>query len=171
SQKIILLPNNKNIILAASQVQSVTSKEVTVVPSKTMPQGIAALIAFNYEGGLEENVQAMNEAITTVKTIEITKAARSTQIKGVRIEKGQSIAIVDDEDLVAANDDMNKVLFQALETAGIEAAEVVTVYYGADVEACQAEQLTQEIRDKYPSKQVEVVSGGQPHYHYIISLE
>lgn len=171
SQKIILLPNNKNIILAASQVQSVTSKEVIVVPSKTMPQGIAALIAFNYEGGLEENVRAMNEAITRVKTIEITKAARSTQIKGVKIKKGQSIAIVDDEDLVAANDDMNKVIFEALETAGIEPAEVVTIYYGADVEASQAEQLTQEIRDKYPSKQVEVVPGGQPHYYYIISLE
>ena len=171
SQKIILLPNNKNIILAASQVQSVTSKEVIVVPSKTMPQGIAALIAFNYEGGLEENVRAMNEAITRVKTIEITKAARSTQIKGVRIKKGQSIAIADDEDLVAANDDMNKVIFEALETAGIEPAEVVTIYYGADVEASQAEQLTQEIRDKYPGKQVEVVPGGQPHYYYIISLE
>ncbi len=171
SQKIILLPNNKNIILAASQVHSLTSKEVTVVPTRTMPQGIAAIIAFNYEGGLEENVRAMEEVIATVKTVEITKAARSTQIKGLKVKKGQAIAIIDDENLVAAGDNMTEVLFQAIDKAGIKSAEVVTLYYGANVEAPQAEQVTQEIRKKYPEKQVEMVSGGQPHYYYIVSLE
>jgi len=171
AQKIILLPNNKNIILAASQVHSLTSKEITVVPTRTMPQGIAAIIAFNYEDGLEENVQAMEEVITTVKTVEITKAARTTQIKGLKIKKGQAIAIVDDEDLMAAGDSITEVLFQALGKVGIESAEVITVYFGADVEASEAEQVTQEIRKKYPEKQVEMVSGGQPHYHYIVSLE
>lgn len=171
SQKIILLPNNKNIILAASQVHLLTSKEVTVVPTRTMPQGIAAIIAFNYEAGLKENVQAMEEAIATVKTVEITKAARSTQIKGLKMKKGQAIAIIDDEDLVAAGDNMTEVLFQALDKAGIKSAEVVTVYYGADIETSQAEQVTQEIRKKYHEKQVEMVSGGQPYYYYIVSLE
>jgi DAK2 domain fusion protein YloV len=171
SQKIILLPNNKNIILAASQVHLLTSKEVTVVPTRTMPQGIAAIIAFNYEVGLKENVQAMEEVIATVKTVEITKAARSTQIKGLKMKKGQAITIIDDEDLVAAGDNMTEVLFQALDKAGIQSAEVVTVYYGADIETSQAEQVTQEIRKKYPEKQVEMVSGGQPYYYYIISLE
>jgi DAK2 domain fusion protein YloV len=171
AQKIILLPNNKNIILAASQVHSLTSKEIAVIPSKTVPQGIAALIAFNYEGGMEENVKAMEEAIATVKTVEITEAARSTQLQGLKIKKGQAIAIVDDENLVAVGDAPDDILFEAIDKAGIASAEVVTVYYGTDVDEAHAEQLAQKIRDKYPGKQVEMVSGGQPHYRYIVSLE
>jgi DAK2 domain fusion protein YloV len=171
SQKVVLLPNNKNIILAASQVQSLTSKEIAVIPARTMPQGIAALIAFNYEGGMEENIQAMKEAVAAVKTVEITEAARSTKLQGLKIKKGQAIAIVDDENLVAAGDNTADVFFEAIDKAGIASAEVVTVYYGADVETAQAEQLIQKVRDKYPEKQVEVVSGGQPHYCYIVSLE
>ncbi len=171
SKKIILLPNNKNIILAASQVHSLTSKEVAVIPTKTMPQGISALIVFNYEGDMEENVRAMTEAIPTVKTVEITEAARTTQVQGLKISKGQAIAIVDDDKLVAAGDDTDRVLFEALDKAGIASAEVVTVYHGADVSTAQAEQVVKEIRDKYPDKQIEMVSGGQPHYRYIVSLE
>jgi hypothetical protein len=171
SQKVILLPNNKNIILAASQVQSLTPKEIAVIPTKTVPQGIAALIAFNYEGGMEENIQAMEEAITTVKTVEITEAARSTQLQGLKIKKGQVIAIIDDEHLVTVGDNLAEVLFEALDKTDIGSAEVVTVYYGADIEAAQAEQIVNRIRDKYPEKQVEMVSGGQQHYRYIVSLE
>jgi DAK2 domain fusion protein YloV len=171
SQKVILLPNNKNIILAASQVHSLTPKEIAVIPTKTMPQGIAALIAFNYEGGLEENVESMNEAITAVKTVEITEAARSTKVHGLKIKKGQFIAIVDDENLVTADNNPEEVLFEALDKAGIGSAEVVTVYYGADIEAPQAEEIVKQIRKKYGDKQVEMVSGGQPNYHYIVSLE
>ncbi|OGO60037.1 MAG: dihydroxyacetone kinase [Chloroflexi bacterium RBG_19FT_COMBO_48_23] len=171
SQKIILLPNNKNIILAASQVQSLTSKEISVIPARTMPQGIAALIAFNYEGGMKENVQVMEDAVATVKTVEITESARSTQLQGLKIKKGQAIAILDDDKLLAVNDNMEEVLFEALDKAGIDSAEVVTVYYGADIEEAQAEQVAQKIRDKNHEKQVETVSGGQPHYRYIVSLE
>jgi DAK2 domain fusion protein YloV len=171
SQKVILLPNNKNIILAASQVHSLTPKEVAVIPTKTMPQGIAALIAFNYEGGLEENVESMNEAITAVKTVEITEAARSTQLHGLKIKKGQFIAIIDDENLVTAGNNPEEVLFEALDKAGIGSAEVVTVYYGADIEATQAEETVKQIRKKYGDKQVEMVSGGQPNYRYVVSLE
>jgi DAK2 domain fusion protein YloV len=171
SRKVILLPNNKNIILAASQVHSLTPKEIAVIPTKTMPQGIAALIAFNYEGGLEENVESMNEAITAVKTVEITEAARSTQVHGLKIKKGQFIAIVDDENLVTADNNPEEVLFEALDKAGIGSAEVVTVYYGADIEAPQAEEIVKQIRKKYGDKQVEMVSGGQPNYRYIVSLE
>jgi len=171
SQKIILLPNNKNIILTASQVQPLTSKEVAVIPTRTMPQGVAALIAFNYEGSLEENAEAMEESMATVKTVEITKAVRNTQIKGLKMRKGQAIAIVDDEDIVAVGDSVAEVLFEAVAKAGIELAEVVTLYYGAEVETAQAEQVTEEIRNRYPGKQVEMVCGGQPHYDYIISLE
>jgi len=171
SQKIILLPNNKNIMLAASQVQSLTSKEIAVIPARTMPQGIAALIAFNYEGDMKDNVQAMGDAVATVKTVEITESARSTQLQGLKIKKGQVIAILDDDKLLVADDNIEEVLFQALDKAGIGSAEVVTVYYGADIESAQAEQVVQKIRDKHHEKQVEMVSGGQPHYRYIVSLE
>ena len=171
SQKVILLPNNKNIILAASQVQPLTSKEVAVIPTRTMPQGIAALIVFNYEGDMEENVKVMEEAVATVKTVEITEAARTTQVQGLKIKKGQVIAIVDDEKLVAAGDNIDEVLFEALDKTDIASAEVVTVYHGVDVEATQAEHVVQKIRDKYPGKQIEMVSGGQLHYRYIVSLE
>jgi dihydroxyacetone kinase-like predicted kinase len=136
-----------------------------------MPQGIAALIAFNFEGGMKENVQAMEEAVATIKTVEITEAARSTQLQGLKIKKGQVIAILDDEKVLASDDNIDKVIFEAIDKAGTGSAEVVTVYYGADIETAQAEQLIQKIRDKYPGKQVEMVSGGQPHYRYIISLE
>lgn len=171
SQRVIVLPNNKNIIPAASQVQSLTSKEVVVVPSKTIPQGIAALIAFNYEGTLEENVRAMESAIAAVKTIEITTAVRSTQIKGVKVKEGQAIAILDDKDLVAAADDVVGALLQGLDKVGIDAVEVITLYYGNGVEAPQAEQVVAELRNRYPDKQIELVYGGQPHYFYIVSLE
>jgi len=165
------LPNNKNIIPTASQVQPLTSKEVAVVPTRTFPQGVAALIAFNYEDSLGENAQAMEEAIATVKTVEVTNAVRDTQMKGLKVSKGQAIAIVDDEELVAAGDSMAEVVFEALDKVGVESAEVVTLYYGADVEVAQAEQIIQELRNKHPDKQVEIVSGGQPHYGYIVSLE
>jgi len=171
SQKVILLPNNKNIILTASQVQPLTSKEVAVIPTRTLPQGVAALIAFNYEGTLEENAQAMKEAVATVKTVEVTRAVRSTQIKGLKVRKGQAIAVVDDEEIVAAGDSATQVLFEAIDEAGVESLEVVTVYYGGDVEVAEAEQIVQKIRNKYPEKQVEMVPGGQPHYDYIVSLE
>ena len=171
SQKVVLLPNNKNIISTASQVQPLTSKEIAVVPTRTFPQGVAALIGFNYEGGLQENARAMEEAIATVKTVEVTKAVRGTQIKGLKISKGQAIAIVDDEELVAAGDSAAEVLFEALDKVGVEAAEVVTLYYGVDVQAADAEQIVRELRGKLPEKQVEMVSGGQPHYSYVVSLE
>jgi DAK2 domain fusion protein YloV len=171
SQKVILLPNNKNIVLAASQIHELTAKEVAVIPTKTMPQGIAALISFNYEGGIEENVKAMSEAVTAVKTVEITQAARSTQLHGLKIKKGQVIAIIDDENLVAAGSNLDEVVLEALDKAGISSAEVVTVYYGDNVQAPQAEQMVNQIRQKYGDKQVEMVSGGQPNYPYVLSLE
>jgi dihydroxyacetone kinase-like predicted kinase len=171
SQRVIVLPNNKNIIPAATQVQSLTSKQVAVVPSKTIPQGVAALIAFNYEGTLEENVRAMEMAIAAVKTIEITTAVRSTQIKGVKVKEGQAIAILDDSDLIAVADDVTEVLLEALEKAGIRQAEVITLYYGNGVESSKAEQVVAELRDRYPEKQIEFVFGGQPHYYYIVSVE
>ncbi len=169
--KVILLPNNKNIILTASQIKELTKKAVEVIPSRTLPQGITALMIFNYESTLEENIQSMCEAIKSVKTVEVTTAARSTQIHGMKIKQGQAIGIIDDTELVAAGDDVTDVLMQSLDKGGIEAVELVTFYYGADLKAEQAEEVVKGLKEKYPGKQIELVSGGQPHYFYIVSLE
>jgi DAK2 domain fusion protein YloV len=171
SDRVVVLPNNKNIILTASQIQELTSKTVVALPTKTLPQGIAALLAFNYEGTLEDNVQAMQEAAEIVKTLEITRAVRSTKLNGMKIKEGQVIGIVDDDNIVAAGDDVDDVLFKALAQMEVQASEVITLYYGNDIEETQAGNVVEKINEKYPGKQVELVHGGQPHYDYIISLE
>jgi len=170
SDNVILLPNNKNIILSASQVVSLTQKNLKIIPTRTIPQGITALLAFNYDLNLEENVRIMKRAIGMVRTLEITKAVRKTQLNGLKIKKGKPIAILDDEDLVASGDKVLDVISQALEKAGADMAETITIYYGAEVKADEAENIAEEIRNKYKSE-VEVIHGGQPHYKHIMSLE
>jgi len=171
SRKVLLLPNNKNIILTAAQIKELTSKEIEVIPSRTLPQGITALLNFNFESTMGENVQSMGEAIKSVKTVEVTTAARSTQINGLKIKQGQAIGIIDDADLVAAGDDVTTVLLESLKIGGIDAVELVTLYYGADLKSGQADEVVKCLRDSYPGKQFESISGGQPHYFYIVSLE
>jgi DAK2 domain fusion protein YloV len=170
SDNVILLPNNKNIVSAASHVQSLTSKKVKVVPTRNIPQGIAAFLAFGYDMNLEENAQAMEKAGSKVMAIEVTRAARETRLSGLKIRKGQFIAILNDEDLIARADKIGDVILEALGKAGAEKAGIVTVYYGAEIKGAEAQEIAQEIRDRYPIE-VEVVYGGQPHYDYIISLE
>jgi len=170
SDNIILLPNNKNIVSAASQVQPLTSKKVRVVPTRNIPQGIAAFLAFNYDMNLEQNAQTMEEAASKVKTIEVTRAVRGTRLDGLEIKKGQFIAILNDEALIARADKARDVVLEALGKAGAQKAGIVTVYYGVDTKDAEAQEIAQEIRDRYHTE-VEVVYGGQPHYSYIISLE
>ena len=170
SDNIILLPNNKNIIHTASQVESLTSKRVKVIPTRTIPQGIAASLAFSYDMDLEENTRAMEETMTAVKTIGVTKAVRKTRMNGQEIKKGQPIAILNDENLIAGGNNMLDVIFQALTKTNIENTEMVTIYYAAEAQAIEAEDIAQKIREEY-HLEVEVVQGGQPHYNYIISLE
>ena len=134
-------------------------------------QGVASILAFDFEAGLEENARAMAKASTSVRTIEITKAARTTQVSGLSIKEGQAIAIIDDEDLVAAGDDVTQVVLQAVDKVAINKIELVTIYYGADTEQSRAEKLAEEIGYKCRGKQVELIEGGQPHYEFVISLE
>ncbi len=170
SDKIILLPNNKNIILAAEQVQSLTQKQVQVVSSKTIPQGVVALLSFDYEADFMTNAHIMEHAITAVKSIEITRAVRSTKVNGLKIKRKQPIGILDG-DLVAAGTSDADVLHKILAELGMEKAEVITIYHGEDIEAAEAEEISAGITEKYPNLQVEVVRGGQPYYSYIISVE
>jgi DAK2 domain fusion protein YloV len=170
SDNIILLPNNKNILSAASQIHSLTSKKVRVIPTRNIPQGIEAFLAFDYDMGLEENAQVMEKVINRVKAVEVTKAMRGTRLNGLEIRKGQFIAILNDEDLIARADKIGDVILEALGKTGAEKAGIVTVYYGADINDAEAQEIAQGIRDRYHTE-VEVVCGGQPHYSYIISLE
>jgi DAK2 domain fusion protein YloV len=170
SEKVIILPNNKNIVLTAEQVQSLTQKTIEVVPTKTIPQGVAALLAFDYEADLEINAQSMNSARSAVKSVEVTRAIRSTRLGGLDIKKKQAIGFFDG-DLVAVADKTGEVLTEALARVNLDEAEVVTIYYGADTQSAEAERVAAAIREQYPQLQVEVVQGGQPHYNYIASVE
>ncbi|MBI4267378.1 MAG: DAK2 domain-containing protein [Chloroflexi bacterium] len=170
ADKVIILPNNKNIVLTAGQVQSLTKKKIEIVPTQSIPQGIAALLAFDYEADFETNAQLMTEAQSTVKTIEITRAVRSAQINDLKIKKHQAIGLLDGE-LLAAGDNNISVLNKLLAKLHLNSNGIITIYHGADTEMEEVEQITNRIKDKYPHLQVEVIRGGQPHYSYIISIE
>ncbi|MFC1902721.1 DAK2 domain-containing protein [Chloroflexota bacterium] len=170
SDKVIILPNNKNIVLTAEQVQSVTEKRVEVVPTVTIPQGVAALLAFDYEADFETNARIMREAKSAVKSVEVTRAVRSCRLGGLNIKRKQAIGFVEN-DLVVVSDSAPDALNQTLARLNFGEAEVITIYYGADTELAEAEKVSAGIRQQHPHLQVEVVRGGQPHYNYIVSVE
>jgi DAK2 domain fusion protein YloV len=170
SDNIIILPNNKNIIATANQVQSLTQKKIKVVPTRTIPQGVVALLAFDYEADFKANAEIMEKALASVKTIEITRSVRSTKINGLKIRRKQPIGLLDGE-LIAVGDTDLEVINQLFSRIDTDEAEVVTIYYGAEAEAAEAERISASITSQYPRLQVEVIRGGQPHYNYIISVE
>jgi DAK2 domain fusion protein YloV len=170
SGKIIILPNNKNIIATAQQVQALTSKKIAVIPTTSIPQGVAALLAFDYEADFDSNIQLMTEALSSVRTIEITRANRSTHINGLSINKHQAIGLLDGK-LIAVNDLPSAVLDELLSGTDLSSYEVATIYYGADTNAQDAEKVGSDVRQKFSGLQVEVVHGGQPYYNFIVSLE
>ena len=170
SDKAIILPNNKNIVATANQVQSLTEKKIEVVPTTTIPQGVAALLAFDYEANLESNIQIMTRAVSSVKTIEICRAVRAAKLDDLKIKKKQPIGFLDG-DLLAVGDSGLEVLNKMLSKLDLGKIEVITIYYGADTKSAEAEQVAGDIRSRYPQLQIEVVRGGQPHYNYIISIE
>jgi len=155
---------------AANQAKPLTEKMVEVVPTVTIPQGVAALLAFDYEADFETNTQLMEKAKSAVNSIEITRAIRSTRLGGLNIKKKQAIGFLDG-DLVAVGDSTDDVLNEVLARLDLGKAEVVTIYYGADTKSAEAEQVGVAIREQHPQLGVEVVRGGQPHYNYIVSVE
>jgi len=170
SDKIIILPNNKNIVATANQVQSLTEKKIMVVPTRTIPQGVVALLAFDYEAEISTNAEIMEKALSSVKTIEVTRSVRATKINGLKIKRKQPIGLLDGE-LIAVGDTNTQVINQLLSRLNLEKTEVVTIYYGEDAEVAEAEQISAGIMEKYSQLQVELIRGGQPHYSYIISIE
>ncbi|MCH7998383.1 MAG: DAK2 domain-containing protein [Chloroflexi bacterium] len=170
SDDVILLPNDKNIIMAAKQAEELTQKRLRVVGTRSIPQGIAALLALNQDAELEANVTAMEEARQGVFTLEVCRAVRSTRIGGVKVREGQIIAIVDDELKLVAETAEEGVL-RALEGVEAEGVSLVTLYYGEDTKQAEAESLGERVKQAFPQYDVEVVCGGQPHYNYIASVE
>jgi DAK2 domain fusion protein YloV len=168
--KVIILPNNENIVLTARQVPALTTKKVEVVATETIPQGVAAQLAFNYDADIETNTSAMEEAKSAVKTIEVTRAVRPTRIGDLKVRWRQAIGFVDGE-LISAGGKPFEVLWEVLESLDIEGSEVVTIYYGSNTKRVEAERIAEKIRQQYSHLEVELVYGGQPHYNYIASVE
>jgi uncharacterized protein len=168
--EVLILPNNSNVILAAQQAMKLSTKNVRVVPTKTIPQGIAALLALNYQSDLEANAQRMLRAAQQVQTVEITPAVRDTTLSGFQIKSGDVMGLVNDE-LVSVGQDYDDVALDVLAKVETETHEVITIYFGQESSEAQAEALADKIKILQPELEVEVHDGGQPYYHYIISLE
>jgi DAK2 domain fusion protein YloV len=170
TNKVIILPNNKNIILASEAARDLSPKEVMVVPAKTMPQGISAMLFLNPDGDLLETSSAMEDALGHVATGEITRATRSVSLDGVDVFQGEIIGLADDR-LCASGAEMEDVVTQVLAKMEMEEREIVTIYYGQDVPAEQAEAIRQKIESLYPNVETELLMGGQPHYYFILGVE
>ena len=168
---IYILPNNKNIILAAEQAAKMTEdKQIVVVPAKTVPQGITALINFSPEMSPEENLEVMKEEISRVKTGEVTYAVRDTSLNGFEIHEGDIMGI-GDAGILADGKDIEEVTLQMLEAMVDDESCVISIYYGQDVEEAAASALEEKVQALYPDLDVEVHSGGQPIYYYLVSVE
>jgi len=170
SRDVIVLPNNGNVLLAAQKASELSQKNVVVVPSETIPQGISALLSLNYQAGLEKNAQAMEKAAQSVQTAEVTRAIRSVKINGLEVEEGEIIGLLNG-DLTASGKTIEEVVSQILEHMDAAQYEIITVYYGEDATQSQAEDLVRHMKEKYSEQEWEIINGGQPHYWYIISAE
>ncbi len=168
---IYIFPNNKNIILAANQARDLTEdKKIVVIPTKTIPQGISAMISYVPEKSTEENTEAMNETISYVKTGQITYAVRDTRLDEKDIHQGDLMGI-GDGGILAVGKDAQEVAVETVRQMADEESEVISIYYGKDMTQDQAEALAEKLEEEYPDCDVEVNYGGQPIYYYVISVE
>ncbi len=170
AETVYVLPNNKNIIMAAEQVNALTPKNVIVIPSKTVPQGITAMLSFNPEGENEENVAAMTEALATVDTMQITYAARNSDFDGFMIHEGDYLALYGSA-LFGTSKDIKVLLRSLAEKVRDAGKEYITIYYGADVKEKHAQKAADIFQEVCPDADVNLLSGGQPVYYYMISAE
>jgi DAK2 domain fusion protein YloV len=168
--KVIILPNNKNIVPTARQTISLTSKKIEVVPTETVPQGVAALLSFNYDADLETNISQMSEASSAVKTVEVTRAVRSAKIGNKQINQGQAIGFIDGE-LISVGESPGEVLYESLLNLNMEEREIITLYHGNNSTHLEVEEAADKIRRQYPHLEIEIIYGGQPHYDYVVSVE
>jgi DAK2 domain fusion protein YloV len=170
AQDVVILPNNSNIILAAQQAQALADKRVRVIPTKTVPQGVSALLAYNYSADLDSNARAMERGMEDVQTAEITTAVRDVSLNGLEVQEGQIIGLIDGK-LKVTGPDVEVVAEGVLQYMGMDEMEILTFYYGETVSESEAQSLIEKVESLYPDVEVELIEGGQPHYHYIISAE
>jgi dihydroxyacetone kinase-like predicted kinase len=170
TDKIIILPNNKNIIMTSKAAAELTVKKVAVIPSRTVPQGLAAMLRLAPNGIYDEVVQDMINALGDAETGEITTATRSVELDGIPIKEGQIIAF-HNEKLVAATFTVEQACLELLGKAHAEQYELITLFYGADLPHADVNLIADRVRAAYPDQEIEVQEGGQPHYHLIISIE
>jgi DAK2 domain fusion protein YloV len=167
---IVILPNNKNIILSAQAAAQLTVKHVTVIPSQSVPQGMAAMMRLIATGDVHEVVADMTAAMNDVETGEITTATRSVDIDGVNVKEGQIICLLNGR-LVLADNNLKDATLGLLKKAHADHFELITLFYGADVSRMEVDAIADSIRKKFPHQEIEVQDGGQPHYQFIISIE
>ena len=167
---IYVLPNNKNIILAAQQAAELSETKVVVLPTKTVPQGYAAMMAFLPHLDEQTNTAAMTEAISMVKTAQVTYAVRDTSVSGKEIAEGDIIGISEGE-ITTVGEKPSKVCRELIKEMVDEDSSVISVFYGSDVTDEEAEKLAEKLEEKYPDLDVMLQSGKQPLYYYIISVE
>ncbi|MGB4595338.1 MAG: DAK2 domain-containing protein [Anaerolineaceae bacterium] len=170
TDKVIILPNNKNIFLAAQNAAKVSTKKIVIIPTRNPPQGFAAMLRLMPEGSLKENEEAMNESIQEVHTGEITTSIRSVEIEGVEVEKGQVIALFDGK-LVVAAQSVEEACEQLMEKADVDNFERITFFYGEGMTQARMNQLVDSIRKQHPNHEIEIHEGGQPHYQLIVAFE
>ena len=170
AETVFVLPNNKNIIMAAQQVDALTPKNVVVIPSKTIPQGVTAMLSFNPDGTQDENVDAMTEALGLVDTMQITYAARNSDFDGYDIHEGDYLALYGSA-LFGTSRDLNVLLKSLALKVKDEGKEYITIYYGADVKEKYAQRVADLFSEICPDADVNLLNGGQPVYYYLISAE
>jgi len=170
AETVFVLPNNKNIIMAAEQVDALTPKKVVVIPSKTVPQGVTAMLNFNPEGTEEENVEAMTESLATVDTMQITYAARNSDFDGYDIHEGDYLALYGSQ-LFGTSQDIKVLLRSLAQKVRDDGKEYITIYYGADVKEKHAQKTADLFAETCPDADVNLLRGGQPVYYYMISAE
>lgn len=169
-KNVFILPNNKNIQLAAEQVKELTKRNVKVIPTRSIPEGISAMLAFQPDTSFDENEEAMKEAISHVKSGQVTYAVRDTEISGKKIGEGDVIGIAHG-DIVSVGSEVTEVTRELIEELVNEDHSLITLYYGEDVDEEDGEKLLKELEEEYEDLDIELVYGGQPLYYYLISLE
>ena len=170
SENVIFLPNNRNIVPAAQRAVELSGKKVKVVPSKTIPQGVAAMLAFHPERGLEDNSSEMAGALAGIRVGEVCRALRPVKLHGLTVEEGQIIGFMERKMLVAG-DEPSDVLVSLLKASEISEGSLVTLYWGGGLSEQEADAARRRVEEAFSEMEVETVSGGQPHYFYIVSIE
>ena len=167
---VIILPNNKNIILAAEAAKKISNKQVSVIPTMNIPQGLVACLRLNPSGDYEQIVGEMSDSLSEVEAGEITTATRSIEINGLKVKKGEVIALLNGE-LIDSSATVLKACANLLKKANTKDREHITIFYGLETTKEMVDQLVELINHKYPDHEVEILEGGQPHYQFILSIE